>query len=447
MKHLALIVALAEACAGLPAMDAERASKRHKPVSRLEGVLKPEEIANLEQIKVLVVGAGGLGCEILKNLVGSGFMHIHVIDMDSIDLTNLNRQFLFHEEDIGLAKAEVAARKVGQFWASYGSSAEVVPHVNRIEDMPDAFYSQFHIVVCGLDSVEARRWINAKLVSLCYEDPSASSLRPLIDGGSEGFRGQCRVILPGITPCYECTLDLIVTGDAESYPLCTIASIPRLPEHCVEWVKVVKWPQLFGTSKLLDADNEEDMALIYNAARERASEFEIEGVTLELVYGVIKRIVPAVASTNAIIAASCSLEAFKLASGVGTPLNNYFMYAGDEGVHTSVFEFEKREDCLVCGSSAIELHISPEDSLENVLKVLQIKMGGSSKALPSMLSQDGRPLFMNAPKSLRDTLKCNLPRPMKLLLSLDSDVSRVEVSVTHSSLPRAIRVSLYLDHR
>ena len=132
--------------------------------------------------KILVIGAGGLGCELLKDLALSGFKDIHVIDMDTIDVSNLNRQFLFRQADVGKAKAEVAAR----FVEKRVPGVKITPYVGKIQDKDEEYYSQFGMVVCGLDSIEARRWINMTLVGMVdMEDPS--SLKPLIDGGTEGM--------------------------------------------------------------------------------------------------------------------------------------------------------------------------------------------------------------------------------------------------------------------
>lgn len=158
--------------------------------------------------KLLVVGAGGLGCELLKDLAMMGFGDVHVIDMDTIDLSNLNRQFLFRKKDVNSSKAEVAAKFINE----RVPTCRVTPHHCKIQDKSEDFYRGFHFVVCGLDSVVARRWINGMLVSLLsYDDNQQldnTTVIPLIDGGTEGFKGNVRVILPGITPCIDCTLDL-----------------------------------------------------------------------------------------------------------------------------------------------------------------------------------------------------------------------------------------------
>lgn len=101
---------------------------------------------------------------------------------DTIDISNLNRQFLFREADVGKFKAEAAAK----FVMRRVKGVNITPHCCRIQDKDDDFYKQFQMVICGLDNIEARRWINAKLVALAEEGDGPDCIKPLIDGGTEG---------------------------------------------------------------------------------------------------------------------------------------------------------------------------------------------------------------------------------------------------------------------
>jgi ubiquitin-activating enzyme E1 C len=292
--------------------------------------------AAMESMKILVIGAGGLGCEILKNLALSGFKDIHVIDMDTIDISNLNRQFLFRQSDVGKSKAEVAAR----FVEKRVKGVKITPHNCMIQEFDEDFYMQFQLVVCGLDSIEARRWINATLVNMVDEDVE-DSYKPLIDGGTEGFKGQARVIFPTVTSCIECQLDMHAPRAA--VPLCTLASIPRQPEHCVEWAHVIAWDQEKPFPEL-DKDDPEHITWLFQKALHRATEFNIPGVTYSLTQGVVKNIIPAIAATNSVIAAACCNEALKIASNCapfhGLPEDNYMMYSGNDSIYTSTFQHE-----------------------------------------------------------------------------------------------------------
>lgn len=325
-----------------------------------------QTVSFLKTARVLVIGAGGLGCEILKNLLMAGVQNVDVIDMDTVDVSNLNRQFLFRPSDIGRPKA-VAAAEFLQRRASMNptdkSTWTITPHYCRIQEKDEAFYASFHLVICGLDSVEARRWINGMLVGLV--DPAdPESIKPLIDGGTEGFKGQARVIIPTISSCYECSLDILTPQ--RTYPICTLANTPRLPEHCIEWASLMQWPLLRPDSPM-DKDDPDHQAWVYHQALARAQEFGISGVTLSLTQGVIKNIIPAIASTNAIISAACTIEALKLLTSTAPYLDNYMLYTGDQGVYTYTFQHQQKEDCPICGPDGAtrDASIDPAWTLED----------------------------------------------------------------------------------
>jgi ubiquitin-activating enzyme E1 C len=107
----------------------------------------------------------------------------HAYSADTIDVSNLNRQFLFREADVGKSKAEVAAA----FVEKRVRGVKITPFNCKIQDKDEEFYMQFRLIICGLDSIEARRWINATLVSMVDPDVGPETLKPLIDGGTEGM--------------------------------------------------------------------------------------------------------------------------------------------------------------------------------------------------------------------------------------------------------------------
>lgn len=382
-----------------------------------------------EAVRVLVIGAGGLGCELLKNLALVGFRRIDVIDMDTIDASNLNRQFLFRPSNVGMYKAEVAA----QFINARVPGARVRAHNCSIQAKdgltldavsktwtfsPDTpgyepnFYEQFMedrsaVVIMGLDAFEPRQWLNNKFCHLArvYSPVSAH----IIDGGTAALLGTVIYIRPGYTSCMgsgEC----MPAGDASaglkgSVPICTLASKPRSPDHCAIWAANAEpggggWWRRNEERRVLGLDDEEldkdnplHIAILVDLAQQHARKFGITGVNYRQVQGAVKGIMPAIGATNALVAATCVNESFKLLTQCGRAQDyvlldqdgciergyQIFEYHGNGGCGAVGTTFQTTAllpspDCRVCSCThekAPTMLVCPGETLQDVLARLR----------------------------------------------------------------------------
>ena len=201
--------------------------------SNLVKILGDEGYQKLRSTKCLLVGAGGIGSELLKDLVLMEVGEIHVVDLDTIDLSNLNRQFLFRQKDIKKPKSAIAVNAVQSF-----SNSKLKPYQDNIMDtnvFPLHWFQQFDIIFNALDNLAARRYVNKMTQFLSI---------PLLESGTSGFDGYIQPIIPGKTECFDCTKK----ETPKTFPVCTIRSTPSLPVHCIVWAKNFLFGQLFSSS-------------------------------------------------------------------------------------------------------------------------------------------------------------------------------------------------------
>ncbi len=154
------------------------------------------DMDSIRRARCLVVGAGALGNEVVKDLVLSGFKEITLVDMDHVVLSNLNRCVFFRDADAkaGRMKAEVVSERAVEL----DPEVNISPRICRIEELPDSVWSEHDFVLGCLDNVITRLHVNAH---------SYHAEVPYIDGGTYGMSGKVQVVLPPETPCFQCALN------------------------------------------------------------------------------------------------------------------------------------------------------------------------------------------------------------------------------------------------
>ncbi|CAD8210665.1 unnamed protein product [Paramecium octaurelia] len=189
-------------------------------------------IGNINQIfnaDVFVVGAGAIGCELLKNYAMLGVSKhgkIYVTDPDIIENSNLSRQFLFREKHIRQPKSLTAAAVVKQMNPDINIVARIDKVCPETQDIyHNNFYKQMKCLTNALDNVQARLFMDSK----CIENEV-----PLIDSGTLGSKGHVQSIIPYATESYASKQDPEQNNDI---PYCTLKMFPESNIHCLEWAR------------------------------------------------------------------------------------------------------------------------------------------------------------------------------------------------------------------
>ncbi|OLY85617.1 Ubiquitin-activating enzyme E1 1 [Smittium mucronatum] len=186
----------------------------------------------IENYRQFLVGSGAIGCEMLKNWAMMGLATgekgmIHVTDMDTIEKSNLNRQFLFRSYDVGKLKSEVASKAV----ISMNNKLEgkIKSYHDRVgveteEIFDDDFFGSLDCVTNALDNMEARMYMDRRCVMF---------RKPLLESGTLGSKGNTQVVVPFLTESYSASRD----PPEKSIPMCTLHNFPNAVEHTIQWAR------------------------------------------------------------------------------------------------------------------------------------------------------------------------------------------------------------------
>lgn len=184
----------------------------------------------LEEAKLFVVGAGALGCELLKNLAlmgASSGSHgkLTITDDDVIEKSNLSRQFLFRDWNIGQAKSTVAASAATAINPHLKIEAlqnRVSPDTENVFD--DSFWDNLDVILNALDNVNARLYVDSRCVYF---------QKPLLESGTLGTKCNTQMVIPHLTENYGASRD----PPEKQAPMCTVHSFPHNIDHCLTWAR------------------------------------------------------------------------------------------------------------------------------------------------------------------------------------------------------------------
>ena len=227
------------------------------------------DIERIRGARCLVVGAGALGNEVVKDLVLSGVSNITLVDMDHVVGSNLNRCVFFRDGDARdkLKKADIVSSRANEL----NPEVRIEAHTSKIEEWSWERFRDFDLVFGCLDNIAARLHLNSN---------AYYAGTPFIDGGTDGFSGKVQVVIPPTTPCLQCAMNRSHYRILEKRHSCTGADVVYHENKIaaeITTTSIVAAIQVKEGLKILSRQKDKCIShvLYYNGLSDRYESFEL----------------------------------------------------------------------------------------------------------------------------------------------------------------------------
>jgi molybdopterin/thiamine biosynthesis adenylyltransferase len=316
----------------------------------------------LKKSTVLIVGVGGLGVEVAKNLAMVGVGRLILVDLDTIEYSNLNRQVLFIGAPEGTSKAKYAAKRLQEMNPFIKVEAYNCP----LQDLPPHLYYEADLYIAGLDSIEARSELNRRAIH---------NRKPLIDAGTAIYNGHIYCVWPFTNACLEC--DPLTEREQDQLGACTLVGNPRRPAHCILKGQL-KFEQDHGRPVNIIKSKEVNKVMEYANHLLEEHFPGSQPFTTDQIIQIIDNHEPTVITINCVMASFQSQEAVKILHHLhtsseerklGTLQLKYVIYNGLTG---KFYEIDKprNPDCTMCGKNRTPLYRIRVSSNSQIQKII-----------------------------------------------------------------------------
>ncbi|MFX1514804.1 MAG: ThiF family adenylyltransferase [Promethearchaeota archaeon] len=334
----------------------------------------------IENSSILIAGVGGTGGELAKNLALLGIGSLILVDDDTIEFSNLNRQMLFREGDVGQKKAKIAKKRIQD---QFNPDISIKEFSSKLQDIPQKIYQSVDIIAGCVDNFLARQYLNAMAIELNI---------PMVDSATDGYFGQIQYVKKRITACLACETPTPPDETRVFTAPCTLVGVPRVREHCA-------WRALYDFSAKYEREPDdaspEDLIELTKLANNCASKYNFGNFDKKELLHLILFHVPSLITVNAVTSGIQSQEIVKalylakkefLKEREKITLKNllktqrfriphFTIYSALTGT-INTFDLVSDPDCFVCGQTKMAkivertITVNPRSLFRSILNTI-----------------------------------------------------------------------------